>query len=199
MSRGLNENQVRRILSTLGHVDDLLKSVEALAHPDTSPFSRERPDLSPDEARLLLSLVSGARVRMLAALDRLGIPRPEQNLSARRSASTALLFAQVSLSELNTRSLRGYGSLEQAAGAEVTAAAADLETLMRRGMEVLQEQEAGGLTEQVAALRGPAGDVLRALLKISTERSLAQIRPLMAAAAERAMATPGGPNGHLAL
>jgi GTP-binding protein EngB required for normal cell division len=189
MSRGLNEHQVRRILATFGHVDDLLKSVEALAHPDTSPFSRERPNLSPDEARLLLSFVSGARSRMLAALDRLGIPRPEQNLSARRSASTALLFAQVSLSELNTRSLRGYGALDQGAGAEVTAVAADLETLMRRGMDLLEEQEAGGLAEQVATLRGPAGDVLRALLKISTERGLAKMRPLIAAAAERAAAT----------
>jgi GTP-binding protein EngB required for normal cell division len=189
MSRGLNEHQVRRILATFGHVDDLLKSVEALAHPDTSPFSRERPDLSPDEARLLLSFVSGARARMLAALDRLGIPRPEQNLSARRSAGTALLFAQISLSELNAPSLRGYGVLDQEAGDEVTAVAADLETLMRRGMELLREQEAGGLAEQVAALRGPAGDVLRAVLKISTERSLAEVRPLIAAATERAAAT----------
>lgn len=189
MSPGLNEHQVRRILATFGYVDDLLKSVEALAHPDTSPFSRERPDLSPDEARLLLSFVSGARARMLAALDRLGIPRPEQKLSAGRSASTALRFAQVSLSELNTRSLRGYGSLDQAAGGEVTAVAADLETLMRRGMDLLSEQEAGGFAEQIGSLRGPAGEVLRALLQISTERSLAEVRPLIAAAAERAMAT----------
>ncbi len=189
MSRALNEHQVRRILATFLHVDDLLKSVEALAHPDTSPFSREWPDLSPDEARLLLSFVSGARTRMLAALDRLGIPRPERHLSARRSASTALLFAQVSLSELNTRSLRGYGALDPAAGAEVTAVAADLESLMRRGMDLLYEQEAGGLAKQVTALQGAAGEMLRALLKISTERSLAEVRPLIAAAAERAMAT----------
>jgi hypothetical protein len=103
----LNESQVRRIQATFWYVDDLLKGVEALTHPDPSPFTRERPDLSQDEARLLLSFVGLARGRMLAALDRLGIPRPEQKLSARRSVSTSLTYAEIALSELDTRSLRG--------------------------------------------------------------------------------------------
>jgi len=189
MSLGLNESQVRRVLSTFTYVDDLLRSVESLTHPDPSPFARERPDLSPDECRLLLSFVSGARSRMIAALDRLEIPRPEQNLSARRSVSTALLFGEISLSELETRSLRGYGAIDEAAGAEVTALAADLQAFMRRGIDLLREEEAGGLADQVAGITGEVGTILKAILKISTERGLAEVRPLLAAAAERAQAT----------
>ncbi len=185
----LNENHVRRILSTFSYVDGLLKSVEALTHPDPSPFARERPNLSQDEARLLLSFVSLARNRMVAALDRLGIPRPEQNLSARRSVSTGLLFAEIALSELDTRSLRGYGAVNPAAGEEITALAADLQALMRRGVALLGEQEEGGLAEQVAAVAGPAGEVLRKLLAMSTSHGLTEMRPLIAAAAERASAT----------
>jgi len=127
----LNENHVRRIQATFWYVDDLLQSIEALTHPDPSPFVRERPDLSQDEGRMLLSFVSLARNRMLAALDRLGIPRPEQKLSARRSVSTSLLYAEISLSELDTRSLRGYGAVDSVAGEEITAVSADLQNLMR--------------------------------------------------------------------
>jgi GTP-binding protein EngB required for normal cell division len=185
----LNENHVRRIQATFWYVDDLLRGIEALTHPDASPFVRERPDLSQDEARMLLSFVSLARNRMLAALDRLGIPRPEQKLSARRSVATALLYAEISLSELDTRSLRGYGALDPMAGEEITALSADLQSLMRRGTALLKEQEEGGLAEQVAGLAGPAGDVLRKVLAVSTARGLTEMRPLIAAAAERAAAT----------
>jgi GTP-binding protein EngB required for normal cell division len=185
----LNESQLRRILTTFGYVDDLLRSVEALAHPDPSPFTHERPDLTPDEARLLVSFVSGARARMVAALDRLGIPRPEQNLSARRSVGTALLFGEISLSELDAKSLRGYGGVDPKEAAEVQAVAADLQALMRRGIDLLREQEAGGLAERVARLGGPAGTILRRVLEISTERGLAEVRPLVAAAAERVEGT----------
>jgi len=185
----LNENHVRRIQATFWYVDDLLRAIEALSHPDPSPFVRERPDLSQDEARMLLSFVGLARNRMLAALDRLGIPRPEQTLSARRSAGTGFLFAEIALSELDSRSLRGYGELAAPAGEEITALSADLQSLMRRGKAHLEEQEEGGLADQVAALAGPAGGVLRRLLAVSTAKGLAETRPLIAAAAERAAAT----------
>ena len=185
----LNENHIRRILATFAYVDDLLKHVEALCHPDPSPFARERPNLSQDEGRMLLSFVGLARNRMVAALDRLGIPRPEQNLSARRSVSTSLLYAEISISELDTRSLSGYGAVDPAAGEEVTALAADLQALMRRGVALLKEQEEGGLAEQLAGLDGPAGEVLRKVLAVSTSHGLTEVRPLIAAAAERAAST----------
>jgi GTP-binding protein EngB required for normal cell division len=185
----LNENQVRRVQATFWYVDDLLKGVEALTHPDPSPFTRERPDLSQDEARLLLSFVGLARGRMLAALDRLGIPRPEQKLSARRSVSTSLTYAGIALSELDTRSLRGYGSVDPAAGEEITALSADLQTLMRRGAALLREQEEGGLLERVQRVPGAPGEILRRLLALSTRHGLTEMRPLIAAAAERATST----------
>jgi GTP-binding protein EngB required for normal cell division len=185
----LNENHVRRILATFSYVDDLLKRIETLAHPEPSPFTQERRDLTEEEGRLLVSFVATARLRMIAALDRLGIPRPKQSLSARRSVSTALLFSDISLSELDARSLRGYGALDPAAGEEVTAVAADLRSLVRHGMALLKEQEEGGLVEQVGALTGPVGEILQELLRISTNHGLTEIRPLVAAAAERAAAT----------
>jgi Dynamin family len=185
----LNESQVRRIQSTFWYVDDLLKSVEALAHADPSPFSRERSDLTGDEARLLLSFVGLARKRMLAALDRLGIPRPQQNLSARRSVSTALQFGEMSLSELNSRALRGFGEVDPEAGEEITALAADLQALMQRGAALLKEEQDGGLVERLAALPGPAGEILRHLLATSSAHGLTEMRPLIAAAAERASGT----------
>lgn len=185
----LNENQVRRVESTFWYVDDLLRSVEALTLPAPSPFAKERPDLTGDEARLLESFVGLARKRMLAALDRLGIPRPQQHHSARRGVGTALLYAEIALSELDARALRGFGAVDPEAGEEITALAADLRELMRRGAALLREQEEGGLAERLGALAGPVGEILRRLLSVSSAHGLTETRPLIAAAAERAEAT----------
>jgi hypothetical protein len=185
----LNENQVRRVESTFWYVDDLLRSVEALTLPEPSPFAKERPDLTGDEARLLVSFVGLARRRMLAALDRLGIPRPQQHHSARRSVGTALLYAEIALSELDARALRGFGAVDPEAGGEITALAADLRELMRQGAALLKEQDEGGLAERLDGLAGPAGEILRRLLSVSTAHGLTETRPLISAAAERAEAT----------
>ncbi len=184
---GLNENQVRRVLATFSHVDSLLREIERVSHEDLSPFAQERADLAPDEARLLRSFVALARERMVGALDRLGIPRPVPGTSARWSAGTALTFADIALSEITEATLRGYGELDPAAAAELMALTADLRALMARGKALLHEHEPGALAERVAAVPGVAGEVLRAVERLSTEHGLAELRPLIAAAAERAL------------
>jgi GTP-binding protein EngB required for normal cell division/ElaB/YqjD/DUF883 family membrane-anchored ribosome-binding protein len=186
---GLNEHQVRHVLATFARVDGLLQDIERLVREELSPFANERPDVAPDEARLLRAFVAQARARMLAALDHLGIPRPAPATSARWSAGTALTFADIALSEVTESTLRGYGALDPAAGAELVALAADLRALMARGKALLHEHDPGGLAERVAAVPGAAGEVLRAIDRVSTEHGLAELRPLIAAAAERAAAT----------
>ena len=182
----LNESQARHVKAVFGHVDQLLSTVVRLARADLSPLSAERADVAPDEAHLLLSSVSIARARMLAALDRLGIPRPRHTVSTRWSIHTALQFGDIALSELDAAGLRGYGVVDAAAAGELEALASDLAAVLSRAVAVLHEHEAGGLAERLAALHGPAGDVLRALERLSTEHALPEVRPLIAAAAERA-------------
>ena len=186
---GLNGSHALHVYSTFQHVDGLLASIEKLARSDLSPLAAERPDVAPDEARLLLASVAAARRRMLEALDRLGIARPEPNISARWGVRTTFLMAEISLSDLDAAGLRGYGAASPEAARELEALASDLTVLMRQGAAIVQEVEQGGLKARVASLEGNAGEVLRALERLSAEHGLAELRPLIAAAAERAVAT----------
>jgi hypothetical protein len=185
----LNEAQRRHVVASFAHVDRLLQDIEHLAQPDASPFASERPDLSPDESRLLLSFVRLARGQLLAALDRLGLPRPVPTVSARWSIETALRFAEIALSELQPKTLAAYGALDAEAAADAEALAAELRRIMRRGVALLRDLEPEQLAERLAGVRGRAGAVLRSLERLSTEHGLAALRPLIAAAAGRAQAT----------
>lgn len=182
---GLNQFQAQHVESTFAHVDRLLGTVEALSRPNTSPFARERSDVSPEEARFITAFVQQMRMRMIAALDRLGLPRPVPRVSARHSADVTLRFAEIALADLSTSSLRGYGTVDPEAGAEVTALAADVCELIERGRALFHEEENGGLAARIAALPGPFGEALRALERFSADHALADVRPLIAEAAER--------------
>lgn len=136
----IHENHARRILATFTHIDQLLESVENLARPNPSPFSRERPDMSEKERKQLVSFVKRARERMLAAFDRLGIPRPEPGLSARRSVATSLLYAEIALAELDVATLRGYGPLDERTAAEIRELAEALSRVMQEGAALIRDR-----------------------------------------------------------
>lgn len=184
----LNEFQGQHVETTFTHVDRLLIAVEALTRATASPFARENPDISPDEARFLVAFVQQMRTRMIAALDRLGLPRPTPAMSARNGADVTLRFAEVALADLSAKSLRGYGPVDADAGMEVNALTSDLKELIQRGRALFHEQERGALAERVAGIAGPFGEALRALERFSDEHALASVRPLIATAADRIVA-----------
>jgi GTP-binding protein EngB required for normal cell division len=185
----LSGPQRRHVIASFGEVERLLQAVERVARASPSPFAMERPDLSPDEARLLLSFVDLARNRMLAAMDRLAIPRPSPNVSARWSIETSLRFAEIALSELTPQSLAGYGTVALEASEELQALAEDLRGLIRRGAALLRGLDPEELRRRLADLPEPAGRVLRTLERLSREQGIPDTRSLISAAAERACAT----------
>lgn len=185
----LNANQERWVATTFAHVDTLLGAIDRLTMESISPFQRERPDLSPDEGRLLRALTAQLRRRLVEALDVLRLPHPERTQSARWSVGTTLTFVTIALSELTPASLRGYGALDPATGQVVTALAERLKAIADRGRHILHEHDPGGLADRLAALPEPARTVLQAIERVSTTRGFVELRPLIAAAADRAIAT----------
>jgi GTP-binding protein EngB required for normal cell division len=185
----LNREQGGRVASTLAYVEQLLRDIERLARLRASPFNREQQDLSDTEADLVAAFVETARERLLSSHDHLGLPRPKATLSARWSIMTALRFIDTSLSDLTLSTLRGYGAIDAASAAEVTAVAATLRGLVARGLDLLQPRDGEQLRERLTAIRGPLGEILRRAEALSTERGLVEVRPLIAAAAERARAS----------
>ncbi|HEY7236717.1 MAG TPA: dynamin family protein [Gemmatimonadaceae bacterium] len=184
----LNESHQRRILSTFVYADKLLQTIERLAASKPSPFAHEQPDLTEAESRLLLALVDRARQRMLAALDRFGIPRPRATNSSRWSADTALQFADISISELDAGTLRGYGRVDEQDALEVAAVANDLRELIERGRRLLRPREGEGLQKRLEAITGRAGEILRELSRLTTAHGIVELRTLISAAADRVAA-----------
>ncbi|MGD2070379.1 MAG: dynamin family protein [Gemmatimonadota bacterium] len=182
----MNRSQERFVRATFGHVSELLDDVARLAREDLSPFSKERPDLSRYESRMLLSLVGELRAAMLDALAQLGVERSEPTVSARWSAVTLLTFIDVALSEMQPAALRGYGALDCDDRELVDAVTAELRALVSRFLDLLRGGAYADLEAQVGGVEGPAGEVLRGALVAAREHELVELYPEIAALAERA-------------
>jgi hypothetical protein len=181
----LNESQRRRVIVTFEYVDKLMGTVERLCQVSDSPFARERADVRSDEARLIAAFIRIARARMVAVLDRIQLPRSQPTISARRAIDTNLLFADISLSELNAGELRGYGEVDAFAAAELEALVADLRLLLANGRALLASDQPGALAARLAGIPGVAGEILRSVEQLSVEHALVELRPLISAAADR--------------
>lgn len=132
-----DDPHARAILAAFTHVSGLLDGVERLAAEQRSPFARELSDLSAEERRRLRHFVAEARERMLQTLDQLGIDRPRPDNSARWGVETALLFADLALSETTARSLRRYGVVAPERVRVLDAAVQDLRSLLQQGKQLV--------------------------------------------------------------
>ena len=61
-----------------------------------------------------------------------------------------------------------------------------LSSLLKRGRALLHEADPAAMKRMLADIGGPEGEVLRGLERVSAERQLVGVRPLIIAAAERA-------------
>lgn len=182
----MNRSQRTFVQATFAHVSELIDGVARVAREDLSAFSKERPDLSAYESRMLLSFSADLRAAMLEALTELGIPPPVPKVSARWSTVTALTFIDVALSELRPASFRGYGALAPDVADEVNAIVAELRARVSRSLELLRGSGYEDLETRLASVPGPAGELLRGALAVARQHELVEVYPEIAAAAERA-------------
>lgn len=138
---GLNLAQARALKAAFAHVSDLLEGVLRIAQGDITPFDRQRPDLTPEEAKDLTEVVPAIRTRMLEALAQLDIPAPAADRSGRWTIRTALSFADLALSEVTPAELVGYGSIDEEAAQSVTGVVTDLRKMIAEAQDALRRRE----------------------------------------------------------
>jgi GTP-binding protein EngB required for normal cell division len=92
----------------------------------------------------------------------------------------------ISLSELTPEALHGYGSIDAKSAADLGAVVTELRGVCLRGRQLLRPREGEQLAGRLAEIAGPLGDILRRAEALTRDRGLVEVRPLIAAAAERA-------------
>ena len=112
-------NHETRLLTTFKYVDDVLTQAVERLESASSPFSEYVPDAGPADRRAVTEHLERVRGVMRRFLESHGIEISAPSTSALWAASTACVYAGVSVEELRGRYMRAYGAISPAADAEL--------------------------------------------------------------------------------
>ncbi len=107
----LSTTHAMGLVARLRHIDRLLNEIDTALRASESPaaFPRLEPDLRQEEHPFIRQSVEAMRKHLLDFLEELEIARPASLASARQSMRVALVLIEITLEEIETTKLRGYG------------------------------------------------------------------------------------------
>lgn len=117
----LNTDQKRNFLTSLEHVDKLLSDSEHVLDNARSPsFLPEYVcDITPEQHERLLDCIARFREMAGGLLRQNGLMREQAQKSARGAILTYLLFAYMTLEELDTKGMKNFGRLSDETAREL--------------------------------------------------------------------------------
>lgn len=140
-------NHETRLLTTFKYVDDVLTQAVDRLESASSPFSEYMADAGPAERKAITEHLERVRTMMRRVLESHGIEIPGASTSALWAASTACVYAGVSMEELRGRYMRAYGAVSPAADAELDRIVTELTGVINQmNAAVVQFQKAAEIT-----------------------------------------------------
>ena len=190
---GFNENHERRIRSTFQYIDDLLNDAERAMAAAGSPslFNKYADDTTPLQRKITRDYINRIRAAMSQLIADYGIPVDPPRTGARWSAQTALLFADISVSELRPEKVQGYGPLPEKAAGALEVMCGQLHALIDRLQKYLAQSASGDLEARLRNLGTTrnGGALLHELERIITAHGLVEMRGPLTTIVERAEKT----------
>lgn len=185
----LNPNQRRSLSVGLQHIAGLLEDMEhaldAAGRP--SPFGKIGGHVRPPDAGVLRDYLDRIRRALLSAARRHGLDVQGHVVDVRWAIETQAVAASISVEEMRSRRLRGFGALDPETAREVDRTCDELERTIRE----LQLFVSGGAEEDYAARLARLGataadpDLLATLERVIREHGLVEFRSLLRSLLER--------------
>ncbi len=177
----LNESQKRSILFSFLDIHRRMAEFEAmLAQGERpSPFSQYVNDLSPTERKVVQDYFARLRAAMLDCLRESDIPLEVRQTSARWALQCGMVFLDIAISEFSPERLRGYGSVDPSAAAQVVKVQQTVRRLVERIAAYLRQGAGHDLAQRLTRLEASHADVgvLPVLEKVITRWGLVEFRP----------------------
>jgi small GTP-binding protein len=192
-ANGLNSSHTRHLLARFQYADKLLGEIESIlaAAASKSPFPKYKPDVTPQQAKLIQDYLARIRAQMMQVLRSLGIEAPEPPFGSLHSIRVMLGFAGISFDECRAAAMRGYGEFGPEAGAQLDGLAGEMKSLLGRLEAYLAQGSSQDLRSRLEELERAGGDVglVKTLERIIDAHGMVEFRPALGNIVER-MASP---------
>lgn len=185
----LNTNHKRRLLVTLGHIDELLDEAEHMLASVRSgrAFPRFVADVTPLQARVLADYFARLRETMLARLPELGLEPNPPAISTLRALKVQLIAAGVALEDSRAAAMRGYGAISTEDAAAIERVLSELHGQLERIETFLAESPDQSLRSRLERLTATSDEarLLSELERVIATHGLVELRPALAILVDR--------------
>lgn len=177
---GLNDNHVRHVVTTFRYMDELLSKAEEImaSAGSPSPFQEYSDDTTPLQRKVTHDYVVRLRELMGRNLEELNIPRPAPVTGALWAARNAVTFTNIALADMESKAMRGYGQLSEAAAQKIDAIVAELRAAVEKLDNYLAQNAGADLQARLERLEKTSNEVplLRELERVVTAHGLVEFR-----------------------
>ncbi len=188
-ANGLNSSHTRHLLARFQYADKLLGEIETIlaAAASKSPFPKYKPDVTPQQAKLIQDYLARIRAQMVQVLRSQGIEPPAPQFGSLHSIRVMLGFAGISFEECRAAAMRGYGEFSPEAGAQLDGLAGEMKSLLGRLDAYLAQGSGQDLWERLEELERAGSDVglVKVLERIIDAHGMVEFRPALANIVER--------------
>jgi small GTP-binding protein len=185
----MNENHQRHLISSFRHIDGLLSEagrVLAVAG-SSSPFAEFTQNSTPVQRKVIEDYIQRVREVLLRAMADLHLPRPSPTCGALWALRTQVTFISIAVAEMESKRLRGFGTLADDDARAVDRITAELNAALDRLSAYLDEGPDGDLQARLQMLDQTRNEValLRELERIVTTHGLVEFRGTLAVLLDR--------------
>ncbi|HTW31566.1 MAG TPA: dynamin family protein, partial [Candidatus Sulfotelmatobacter sp.] len=188
-SSGLNEAQVRHLLSSLRYADKLLSEIDDVltSASSPSPFGKYVIDFTPAQARMIRDYSARFRTQMKRILEGLRVEIPAADIAAVHAIRVHLMFIRIALQECSPEHLSGYGAVQERLAPELDGFSEELQGLLTQLESYLAQGPARDLSKRIEALAhsGARVGLLPELERIISGHGLVEFRSALAGIVER--------------
>lgn len=185
----LNENHKRRLRVNCQEIDRLLAEIETIlnASASKSPFPTYRDDLSPVQRKVVQDYIARIRAQMVRVLEGQHIELPMSTVGAIHAIQANLIAANIAITELKPKYMRGYGTLSELATVEFNGIAGELHGLVTKlSLYLTQElgQDFQGRLERLEQISDEI-ELLKRLERTIANHGLVEFRSILSTILER--------------
>jgi GTP-binding protein EngB required for normal cell division len=185
----MNDNHQRHLLASFHQIDNLLSDSSHIlgATDSVSPFTEYAQDASPLQRKVIADYIRQVREVMGRIMTDLNLPRPAPVSGALWATQTCITFAQIAVSEMESKRMMGYGELSDADIQLIDNIVAELYAALERLMSYLRQGSDADLPARLQQLEQTRDEVplLRELERIISAHGLVALRSTLSMLLDR--------------
>ena len=156
-----DEFYIKHLRVTCHHIDSLLGEIEGILYESSSKtaFPEYVKDITPAQQKTIEDYIARIRARLVQVMEGQGISSNQRGVPVSRAVHSRLYTIDIAAEELKPQYMMGFGTIPGTAATELNGIAGELQALVSRLGQFLDQGAGQDFRERLQRLEGAGNDL----------------------------------------